>query len=147
MIDHMSQPPVLTITYTSPHGAGRIEVRVSEGSVWLSQKIMGEMYGVSVKTVNEHLQNIFKAGEVSQNTVVRKNRITAKDGKSYLTMCYSLEAILAVGYRIKPGLATKFRLWAERSINEVSKQSLATPVDDDLTYSQEETVVEEYVEL
>ena len=125
------------------------------GSVWLSQKMMAGLFGVDVRTVNEHLQNIFKTAELSQNTVIRKYRITAKDGKKYNTQFYNLDAIISVGYRTKPAVATHFRLWATKALQTAVStgqvnQAASPNVDadsDDLAYNQEDTSTEEYVEL
>ncbi len=152
--------------YAIPNSSIRFNVRVEDCTVWLTQKEIGEVFGISIKTVSEHLQNAFKGGEISENTVVRKNRITARDGKNYEVKSYSLEAILAVGYRSNPGLANRFRVWAERAVKEQCVQGLGRGVagpaqlaagwqgsgeseseDDDMAYSQEDTAVEEYVEL
>lgn len=151
---------ISSFNYIIPNSSVKIEVRVEDHTVWLTQKEIGELFAISIKTVSEHLQNAFKSGEVSQNTVVRKCRITARDGKKYEVKSYSLEAVLAVGYRSNPGLANKFRVWAERTIKEQSirgvmgaagKNGGIEVVDDiendDLAYSQEDIAVEEYVEL
>ncbi len=151
---------ISSATYTLPNSSIKLEVRVENHTVWLTQKEIGEVFGVSVKTVSEHLQNAFKGGEVSQNTVVRKCRITARDGKKYETKCYSLEAVLCVGYRVNPGLATKFRLWVDRMLKEqtfngmmgtAGKSGMTGVTDeaqeDEMAYSQEDTAVEEYVEF
>jgi hypothetical protein len=79
---------------------------------------MAELYQISVKTVNEHLKHIFNEGELAENSVIRRNRITAADGKTYDTNFYRLEAILAVGYRVRSQRGTQFRQWATNQLEE-----------------------------
>jgi len=106
------------IFYTTPDGAVHIEVFFQNETFWLSQKKMAELFGVDVRTVNEHLQNIFKTNELAEDSVIRKIRITAADGKNYLTNFYNLDAIIAVGYRVNSYQATQFRIWATRTLRE-----------------------------
>ena len=82
-----------------------------------AQKI-AELFNVDVRTVNEHLTNIFKTSELDENSVIRKFRITANDGKNYLTQFYNLDAIIAVGYRVNSKEATAFRIWATNTLRE-----------------------------
>ncbi len=86
--------------YSTPTGEIKIEVFFQDETVWLTQKRMAELFDVDVRTINEHLQNIFKSGELSEDSVIRKIRMTAKDGKNYLTNFYNLDAIISVGYRV-----------------------------------------------
>lgn len=95
----------------------RIEVRFEEDDLWLSQKLMAELFAVDVRTVSEHLQNIFKKGELEQNSFIRFFRITASDGKNYKTKFYNLEAIIAVGYRVNSDRGSQFRIWATDRLN------------------------------
>ncbi len=95
-----------------------IEVRYEDGSVWLTQKMMGELFDVKVNTINEHLKNIFTSSELDKNSVIRKFRITASDGKYYNTNFYSLDAIISVGYRVNSVKATQFRQWATGVLKE-----------------------------
>ena len=78
----------------------RVEVLFEEESFWLTQKRMAELFEVTVPTINEHLKNIFKTNELVKDSVIRKFRMTADDGKSYLTSFYNLDSIIAVGYRV-----------------------------------------------
>jgi hypothetical protein len=100
------------LVFTSQAGEKGIEVRVEDATVWLTQKLIGVLFNVTVPTVNEHLKNIFSSGEVQKNSVVRKFRTTAADGKQYLTAFYNLDAIIAVGFRVNSARATQFRQWA-----------------------------------
>jgi hypothetical protein len=106
------------IFYSTPKGNVKVEVVVESETFWLSQKRMAELFGVDVRTVNEHLKNIFKTNELSENSVIRNFRITASDGKLYDTKFYMLEAILAVGYRVNSSEATQFRIWATQTLKE-----------------------------
>lgn len=99
------------LVFTAQPGAG-VEVRYQEGTIWLTQKLMAQLFDVDVRTVSEHLRNIFISGELEKKSVIRKFRITASDGKSYLTMHYNLDAIISVGYRVNSIRATQFRQWA-----------------------------------
>jgi hypothetical protein len=106
------------ILYTTPDGAVHIEVFFQNESFWLSQKKMAELFGVEVNTINYHLKEIFKSAELQEDSVIRKIRITALDGKSYLTNSYNLDAIIAVGYRVNSFQATQFRIWATKTLRE-----------------------------
>jgi len=117
----MSDTPQATgefILYTTEDGQTRIECRFENETIWLSQTLMAELYDRSKKTVSEHLQNLFDEGELDPNSVVRNFRTTAADGKSYQVQHYSLEAILAVGFRIKSPRGTQFRRWANTRLQE-----------------------------
>lgn len=106
------------IFYTTPEGVTRIEVFFQDETFWLSQKHMAELFAVDVRTISEHLQNIFKSGELVEESVIRKIRITAADGKKYLTNFYNLDAIISVGYRVNSRQATQFRIWATKTLRE-----------------------------
>lgn len=106
------------ILYTSPEGNKKIEVFFQDENFWLSQKRLAELFSVEVNTVNYHLKEIFKSGELSEDAVIRKIRITAIDGKNYLTALYNLDAIIAVGYRVNSYQATQFRIWATQTLKE-----------------------------
>ena len=106
------------IFYTSPEGKKKVEVVFHNENFWLTQKHLAELFGVEINTVNYHLKEIFKSGELSEDTVIRKIRITAADGKKYLTALYNLDAIIAVGYRVNSYQATQFRIWATQTLKE-----------------------------
>jgi hypothetical protein len=93
-------------------GQGGVEAVYADEDVWLSQKMMGELYGVNVRTVSEHLKNIFADNELEQDAVIRNFRITAADGKNYNTQHYNLSATIAVGYKVNSERAVQFRKWA-----------------------------------
>jgi len=84
----------------------------------MSQKRLADLFGVDVRTVSEHLQNIFASGELQETAVLRKTRTTAADGKSYWVNFYNLDAIISVGYRVNSTQATQFRIWATQTLRE-----------------------------
>ena len=106
------------LLYTAPDGAVRIEVFVKDETVWLTQKALAELFGVQVPGINKHLKNIFESGELVEASVVSILEATAADGKSYQTRYYSLDAIIAVGYRVNSYQATQFRIWATKTLRE-----------------------------
>ncbi|PKN17299.1 MAG: cytochrome C biogenesis protein CycH [Deltaproteobacteria bacterium HGW-Deltaproteobacteria-6] len=89
-----------------------LEVRLEQDTVWLTQKQMSVLFDKDVRTINEHIKNIFIEGELSSESVIRKFRITAADEKSYDTAHYNLDVIISVGYRVKSLRGTQFRIWA-----------------------------------
>lgn len=106
------------LIFTAETGNTHIEVRVEDEMVWLTQKLMAELFDVDVRTISEHLQNIFKSEELREDSVVRLFRITASDGKEYETQHYNLDAVIAVGYRVNSKRATHFRIWATHVLRE-----------------------------
>jgi len=106
------------ILYTSPEGDVKFEVFLQDETIWLTQKMMAELFGVDVRTVSEHLQNIFKTAELQEDSAIRKIRTTASDGKAYDTQFYDLDAIISVGYRVNSARATQFRIWATQVLRE-----------------------------
>ena len=106
------------LIFTGQAGEQSIEARYEDETLWLSQKLMAELFGVDVRTVSEHLKNIFASQELTAETVIRKFRITASDGKNYQTQFYNLDAIISVGYRVNSLRATQFRQWATGVLRE-----------------------------
>ena len=106
------------LVFTAQAGEESIEARYEDETVWLSQRLMAVLFEVDVRTISEHLQNIFSNGELAQDSVIRKFRITAADGKQYNTNHYNLDAIISVGYRVNSKRATQFRQWATRVLRE-----------------------------
>ncbi len=100
------------LIFTRQAGEDGIEVRVEEEMVWLTQKLMAALFSVDVRTVSEHLGNLFDSGELKGESVIRKFRTTATDGKNYQTQFYNLDAIIAVGFRVNSTRAIQFRQWA-----------------------------------
>lgn len=89
------------VIYQSESGAASLEVHLDHETVWLTQKQMSVLFGKDVRTVNEHIKNIFKEEELDELSVIRKFRITASDGKTYDTAHFNLDVIISVGYRVK----------------------------------------------
>ncbi len=106
------------LIFTAQTGEQSIEVRYEDETVWLTQKMIATLFDVSIPTINEHLKNIFASGELEQDSVIRKFRITASDRKTYSTNHYNLDAIISVGYRVNSKRATQFRQWATRVLRE-----------------------------
>ena len=106
------------LLYTAPDGAVRVEVFFKDETVWLTQKALAELFGVKVPAISKHLKNIFDSGELVEASVVSILATTAADGKSYQTMYFNLDAIIAVGYRVNSYQATRFRIWATQTLRE-----------------------------
>ena len=106
------------LIYATADGAVRVEVLYEDETFWLSQRRMAELFNVDVRTISEHLKGIFGSGELVEDSVVRKSRITAADGKRYLTGLYNLDAVISVGYRVNSRQATQFRIWATQTLKE-----------------------------
>ena len=106
------------LIFSSQAGEGGIEIRYEDETIWLTQKLMAELFEVDVRTISEHLRNIFASGELDQESVIRKFRTTATDGKNYNTQFYNLDAIISVGYRVNSKRATQFRQWATQILRE-----------------------------
>ncbi|MDK8614690.1 virulence RhuM family protein [Corynebacterium pseudodiphtheriticum] len=108
--------PLLTFTATDLEHD--LLVRYEQGTIWLTQALMGELFGVDKRTVSEHLRNIFASRELDGDSVVRKIRTTADDGKNYQVKHYNLDAIISVGYRVNSKRATQFRIWATKVLRD-----------------------------
>ena len=106
------------IIYQTETGETKLEVRLENETVWLTQKLMAELFQTTVPNINMHLKNIFEEGELMADSVIKDFLITAADGKNYRTKFYNLDAIISVGYRIKSTVATRFRQWATEHIRE-----------------------------
>ena len=104
--------------FKSEDGKVRVNVIIENETAWLTQAAMAELFGVQKAAISKHLKNIFEAGELQENSVVSKMETTAADGKNYLTAFYSLDAIIAVGYRVNSARATQFRIWATKVLKE-----------------------------
>jgi hypothetical protein len=104
--------------YATPQGNTRIDLSYDGETFWITQRQMASLFDVEINTINYHLQQIFDTGELNKYSVVRKIRITAADGKPYLTQIYNLDVVIAVGYRVNSFKATQFRIWATNVIKE-----------------------------
>ena len=106
------------IIYKNSDGNIIVDAIYKDETLWLSQKGMSKVFEVGVPAISKHLKNIFEENELDKNSVVSKMEITADDGKNYNTEVYSLDAIIAVGYRINSKKATEFRIWATKILKE-----------------------------
>lgn len=106
------------ILYTTEDGQANIRLRAEDGTVWLSQGQMAELFQTSVANINIHIRNLLEENEIDPNSVIKENLITAPDGKEYLTKLYRLEVVLAVGYRVRSVRGTQFRRWATSTLSE-----------------------------
>ena len=106
------------VIYQSDDGETKIDVRFVDETVWLTQQQLCDLYQTSKSNISEHIKHIFEEEELEENSVVRKFRTTASDGKKYLTAYYNLDMIISLGYRIKSKIATNFRRWATERLKE-----------------------------
>jgi len=106
------------LIYGAPQDGARINVMLKDETVWLTQKAMAELFGCSSDNVSLHLKNIFATGELDAAAVTEESSVTAADGKSYNTRHYNLDAIISVGYRVNSARATRFRIWATKTLRE-----------------------------
>ena len=106
------------LLYQSDDGRIRIQVRLEDNTVWLTQKMMAELFATSVPNVNMHIKSIFEQGELSEGVVIKEYLTTAADGKNYQTKFYNLDVIISVGYRVKSLRGTQFRIWATERLRE-----------------------------
>jgi hypothetical protein len=106
------------LIYQNPEGSIKIDVRLEEETVWLTQAQLCNLFQKSKATISEHIKNIFEEGELNENSVVRNSRTTASDGKNYNTSYYNLDAIISVGYCVKSPQGTQFRMWASQKLKE-----------------------------
>ncbi|MFA7301512.1 MAG: virulence RhuM family protein [Candidatus Shapirobacteria bacterium] len=113
------------VFYQTPDGSVNVEVMYTEENLWLSQKLMANLFETTVANINIHLKNIFQTEEVIQNSVIKDFLITADDGKQYKTKHYSIEAIIAVGYRVNSQRGTEFRQWATSILRSYIQKGFA----------------------
>ncbi len=108
------------LIFTTQAGTDNINVRIEGETVWLTQKLMAQLFEVKVPTLSEHLKNIFNSNELDKKSVTREFLITATDGKNYNTKHYNLKAVIALGYCINSQKATDFRKWATQVLEQYS---------------------------
>jgi hypothetical protein len=106
------------ILYTSEDGQAHVQLRADLGTVWLTQLEMAELFNASKQNISLHLKNLFQDGELHEESVVKESLTTAADGKVYQTKLYNLDAILAVGYRVRSPRGVQFRRWASTVLSE-----------------------------
>jgi hypothetical protein len=132
------------LTFVAAAGTGGVEAIYADENVWLTQKMMGQLYDVNVRTVNEHLRTIFSDRELSEESVIRKFRITASDGKTYDTQHYHLGAIIAVGYKVNSERAVQFRKWASAIVESFTIKGFA--MDDERLKNDGSVLTKQYFE-
>ncbi len=121
MSDHPQEQPAPgsdMLLYQTEDGRNRIEVRLENETVWLTQNLMAELFQTSKQNIGQHLKNILTEGELQEGAVVKKSLTTATDGKKYETLFYNLDAIISVGYRVNSVRGTQFRIWATQRLRE-----------------------------
>ena len=106
------------ILYSTEDGKTKIDLKLDNETVWLTQKQIAELFDISIKTVNEHIKNIFNDNELNKIQVIRQFQITANDGKNYLTYFYNLDMILAIAYRVRSIRGIQFRNWATDKLKQ-----------------------------
>ncbi len=111
------------LTYIAATGDNpqSIEMRYEDENIWLTQKLMLVLYDVDVRTINYHIKKILEDGELNENSVIRKYWITASDGKNYETNHYSLQMIIAVGFKVNNEKAVRFRKWANQIVKALGQ--------------------------
>ncbi|MEE3609072.1 virulence RhuM family protein [Avibacterium paragallinarum] len=117
------------IIYHTDDGKAKVSLYAKDGTVWLSQSQLAELFATSVQNINMHISNILKEKELSENSVIQYFLITAADGKNYNVAFYSLEMILAIGFRVRSRRGTQFRQWANTQLAELMKKGFV--MDDD----------------
>jgi hypothetical protein len=106
------------IIYNTADGKASVSLYAKDGSVWMNQNQLSELFDTSVPNISMHISNILKEGELSQNSVIKEYLTTATDGKEYNVTFYSLDMILAIGFRVRSKRGTQFRIWANRNLKE-----------------------------
>ena len=113
-----NKPQSQVLLYQAPDGRARLEVRLQDETVWLTQAQMAELFQRERSVITKHIRNIFEEGELVQDSVCADFAHTAADGKTYQTVCYNLDVIISVGYRVKSHRGTQFRIWATQRLRE-----------------------------
>lgn len=106
------------VIFNDEDGSVHVQIDAVNETIWMTQKAMAELFGCSSDNIGVHLKNIFTSNELDRNSVTEKISATAADGKKYMTQFYNLDAIIAVGYRVNSKRATKFRIWATKTLRE-----------------------------
>lgn len=119
---HSSVAEYLTYAAAMGDNADSIEMRYEDENIWLTQKMMAELYDVSIQNVGQHIKKILDDGELVEEAVIKKYFITAADGKKYKTKHYNLQMIIAVGFKVNNDRAVRFRKWAGEIIKDYTNQ-------------------------
>ena len=121
----MTNNEIQFILYNMPEDQGKVQVVIKDETLWCTQKAMAQLFDCSTDNIGLHLKNIFATGELNKDSVTEKISATTSDGKNYLTQFYSLDAIIAVGYRVSSLKATRFRQWATKVLHEYIQKGFA----------------------
>jgi len=132
------------LTFITATGSGGVEAVYADENVWLTQKMMAQLYDVETHTINYHLKKVFSDSELQEDSVIRNFRITAADGKTYNTLHYNLAAIIAVGYKVNSERAVQFRKWATQIVESYTIKAYA--MDDERIKSGGSILTEKYFE-
>lgn len=132
------------LTFVAAAGQGGVEAIYADENVWLTQRMLAQLYDVNVRTINEHLKKVFADRELQEEAVIRKFRITASDGKNYDTLHYSLSAIIAVGYKVNSERAVQFRKWASAIVESFTIKGFA--MDDERLKNDGSILTKQYFE-
>ena len=133
------------LTFITASGESQVEAIYFDENVWLTQKMMGVLYDVEANTITYHLQKVFRSLELDENSVTRKFRVTASDGKSYDTKHYNLKAIISVGNKVDSPKAVQFRKWANNIIEEYTIKGFA--IDDERLKNGGTVLTKKYFEV
>ena len=117
------------IIYNTDDGKVKVVLYAKDGNIWMNQNQMAELFATSIPNISMHISNILKEGELQQNSVIKEYLTTAADGKNYNVTFYSLEMILAIGFRVRSKRGTQFRIWANRYLKEYMVKGFL--IDDD----------------
>ena len=126
---HSSTAEYLTFIAATGDNQASIEMRYEDENIWLTQKMMAELYAVEINTINYHIKKIFNDKELNEDSVIRNFRITAQDGKTYNTKHYNLQLIIAVGFKVNNERAVQFRKWAGQIVKDYTIQGWTMDVD------------------
>ena len=132
------------LTFVAAAGQSGVEAAYADENVWLTQRMMGQLYDVETHTINYHLKRVFSDSELEEDSVIRNFRITATDGKSYDTKHYNLAAIIAVGYKVNSERAVQFRKWANTIIESFTIKGFA--MDDERLKNDGSVLTKQYFE-
>jgi len=134
------------LTYIAATGddTQSVEMRYEDENIWLTQKMMAQLYNVTVSAVNQHIKKIFEDHELEENSVIKKYLITARDGKQYLTIHYNLQMIIAVGFKVNNERAVQFRKWANEIVKSFTIQGWV--IDDERLKYGGSVLTKEYFE-
>ena len=134
----------LTFVATTGDNEDSVEMRYEDENIWLTQKMMAQLYDVSVAAINQHIKKIFEDNELDENSVIKKYLITAADGKKYNTNHYNLQMIIAVGFKVNNERAVQFRKWANGIVKDYTIQGWV--MDDERLKNGGTVLSQEYFE-